>query len=45
MGNQGEFTKKQGRQANGYLYISIVISHLETNHMMEKPLVQVYQRF
>ena len=47
MGNQGKFTKKQSRKANVYLYISILISHFETNHIVEteKPLFQVYQCF
>ena len=34
IGSQGKFTKKQSRKANVYLYISILISHLETNHIV-----------
>ena len=27
MGNQGKFTKKQSRETNVFLYISVLISH------------------
>ena len=33
-GNQGKFTKKQNRKANVYLYISVLISHLGTKHIL-----------
>ena len=40
MGNQGKFTKKQGRKTNVFLYIPVLISHLVTKHIQqaEKPL-------
>ena len=47
MGNQGNFTKKQSRKTNVFLYISVLISHLATKHIQQagKPLFLVYQRF
>jgi len=34
MGNQDKFTKKQSRKTNVYLYISILITHLEMKHIL-----------
>ena len=34
MGNQGKFTKKKSRKTNIYLYISVLISHLKTKHIL-----------
>jgi len=40
MGNQGKVTMKQSRKTSVYLYISVLISHLETKHVLytKKPL-------
>ena len=34
MGNQGKFTKKKSCKTNIYLYISALISHLKTKHIL-----------